>query len=136
MDTADVRQYVALRQRVKELEAAAKGVKEEADSIEQRLLDEFAQEGVDRMTLDGITVYLKNDHYPAMKDGVDRAQVVAALAGNEHSRGLVTEGYNGNSFNAFIRELAGPEGDQPLPEYLADLVEVHTKSSLRTRKAD
>lgn len=135
MDTADVRMYVALRRRVKELEAQAKGVKDEANELEQRLLDEFAQESVDRITVDGTTVYLRTQRFASIPEGVTKEELVEALEADPHSRGLVSKNFNWNSVHAHVRELIGESGDDPLPEHLQGLVKVTETFNLRTVKS-
>lgn len=135
MDTTEVGRYVALRRRVKELEAQAAGVKEEADALEQRLLEEFALESVDRITVDGMTVYLRTQRFAALAEGASKDALMDALDGHPHSRGLVNRGFNWNSVNSFVRELVGTDGDDPLPEYLRGLVRVTETHRLRTVKS-
>lgn len=135
MDTADVRQYVALRRRVKELESQIKGVKEEADQLEQQLLEAFASESVDRITVDGQTVYLRTQRFGALQEGATKDDVVDALESDQHSRGLVSKGFNWNSVHAHVRELVGEDGNDPLPDHLRDVLKVTEVFSLRTVKS-
>lgn len=117
---------------MKELEAQVKGVKEEANELEQRLLDEFAQESVNRITVDGTTVYLRTQRFASIAEGATKEDLVDALEADSHSRGLVARNFNWNSVHAYVRELVGEDGSEPLPEQLQGIVKVTETFNLRT----
>lgn len=131
MDLGDTRRYVELRRRQKELEAEAKAIKDEADALEQSLLEDFASEGLDRMTVDGNTVYLHRQLWAKVANDVSRSEVVSAMkeAGASH---FVHETYNHQTISAWLRELES-EGEE-LPAELQGLIEGHERYSLRVRR--
>lgn len=132
MDLDDVHRYVELRRRQSELESEASGVKEEADQIEQRLLEDFAEQGVDRMSVNGHTVYLHRQLWARVPEGVTRAEVVEALeeAGLGH---FVRRQYNTQTVSAWLRDLEREE--EELPPELYGMIEGSERYSLRVRRA-
>jgi hypothetical protein len=127
-----VREYTKLRDRQRELGAAHDEVKAAADLLEQELLDEFAQQGVDNIRVDGHTVYLHRQTWASPSTGHDSTDVVAALkaAGLDH---MVAERYNSNTLSAYVRELV--REDAELPASLQAVVQTTDKFSLRVRRA-
>lgn len=132
MDMAKVRRYRDLRAAQSASEVEAKTIKAEADELEQQLLEEFAEEGTDSVSLDGTTVYLRRDLFAAKKDGIETPDVVKALVacGLGH---FVTDTYNANTLSAHLRAL--DDTDTPLPPELDEVIYGFEKYSIRTRAA-
>lgn len=132
LDMDRVREYVRLRRRERELGAQAEEVKAQADVIEQALLEEFAQDGVQSMSVDGMTVYLQRTLWARLSDGATREQAIDALrdAGLDH---FVAESYNTQTLSSWLRDLEREE--EPLPEALVGVIEGSEKYAIRTRRS-
>jgi hypothetical protein len=127
MNADALRKFIELTRRRRELEEQLDDVKQEIAVLEQSLIDQFAQEGINRVSMDGATVYLKRELWASARDG-DWQRACAALkeAGLGH---YVEEKFNVLSLSAFVREV-DRNGDQ-LPPALADAIAVTEKYSLR-----
>jgi hypothetical protein len=97
-----LKEFVCLENRKKELDAEQKQVKQQLDDLEQVLVPQFIQDGIQKMTVDGRTVSLVHDIYASPL--YDREDVVAALKQSELGQ-YVAENYNTNSLTAFVREV-------------------------------
>jgi hypothetical protein len=97
-----LKEFVCLEYRKKELDAEQKQVKQQLDDLEQALVPQFIQAGIQKMTVDGRTVSLVHDIYASPL--YDRDDVVAALKQSEPGQ-YVAENYNSNSLTAFVREV-------------------------------
>lgn len=129
------RAYAKAAKRHRELEAELKATKAEMDRMAQPLLDHFGATGTERVTVDGVTIYLHPDIWPKFKTNEEgekytRADVMKALRESGLSD-YISETYNAQSFAAYIRELHSTGVE--LPEALAAVVEPSETYSLRTR---
>lgn len=102
MNLEQLKEFVCLENRKKELDAEQKQVKQQLDDLEQTLVPQFIQDGIQKMTVDGRTVSLVHDIYASPL--YDREDVVAALKQSELGQ-YVAENYNTNSLTAFVREV-------------------------------
>jgi len=97
-----LKEFVCLENRKKELDAEQKQVKQQLDDLEDALVPQFIQDGIQKMTVDGRTVSLVHDIYASPL--YDRDDVVAALKQSELGQ-YVAENYNTNSLTALVREV-------------------------------
>jgi vacuolar-type H+-ATPase subunit I/STV1 len=102
MNIQQLREFVSLENRKKDLDAELKAVKQQLDDLEEALVPQFIEDGVQRMTVDGRTVSIQQDVYASPLN--DREDVVDALKQSELGQ-YVAENYNTNSLTAFVREL-------------------------------
>jgi hypothetical protein len=102
MNMPQLREFVSMENRKKELDAELKAVKQQLDDLEEALVPQFIEDGVQRMTVDGRTVSIQQDVYASPLN--DREDVVDALKQSELGQ-YVAENYNTNSLTAFVREL-------------------------------
>ena len=102
MNLEQLKEFVCLENRKKELDAEQKQVKQQLDDLEDALVPQFIQNGIQKMTVDGRTVSLVHDIYASPL--YDRDDVVAALKQSELGQ-YVAENYNTNSLTAFVREV-------------------------------
>ena len=102
MNMQQLREFVSLENRKKDLDAELKSVKQQLDDLEEALVPQFIEDGVQRMTVDGRTVSIQQDVYASPLN--DREDVVDALKQSELGQ-YVAENYNTNSLTAFVREL-------------------------------
>ncbi len=102
MNMQQLREFVSLENRKKDLDAELKAVKQQLDELEDALIPQFIEDGVQRMTVDGRTVSIQQDMYASPLN--DRDEVVDALKQSELGQ-YVAENYNSNSLTAFVREV-------------------------------
>ncbi|MBM3744570.1 MAG: hypothetical protein FJW34_02090 [Acidobacteria bacterium] len=142
-----LKEFVCLEVRKRDLESELKGVGARIDDLEQALVPQFLSDGVASMKVDGRTVYIAQDiHASPLKD---RAEVIAALKRSELGQ-YVSENYNTQSLRAFVREVAADvrlqcqqqdrlfneeEIRAALPSPLGDALKISFVHSLRSRKA-
>jgi len=142
MDTAKLARFVEIEKARRELETRLEELKAERATLEEELLRQFQESGIDSMRVDGMTVYLKREIWAGAKDGdYERACRALREAGLDQ---YVQERFNTQSLSAYVREqarlladdTAGPDEILAvLPEPLRDAISVTEKFSLRTRKA-
>jgi hypothetical protein len=147
MNMEQLKEFVALEKRKRDLDAELKAVAARLDDLEQALVPQFVTDGVVSMKLGGYTVYLAQDVYASPLNG--RSQVIAALKASELAQ-YVSENYNTQSLKAFVRELAEEvrlrcqqqqrlfteeEVRAALPAPLGNSLKISFVHSLRTRKA-
>lgn len=147
MDFQLLKEFVALERRKRELDSELKQIAARLDDLEQALVPQFLNDGVNSMRIDGRLVYLVQEIYAAPMN--DRGQVVAALKASELGQ-YVSENYNTQSLKAFVREVAEDvrlrceheerlfteeEVRAALPAPLGAALKISFVHSLRTRKA-
>lgn len=134
-----LRRWLYVDNKLKEAVALVKTLKEEKDQINQAVVDECVSQGYSKppgvgdMTFSFKPVYFTE--YVVNEDG-DKAStddVVAALHACGLATGVVKEGYNGNTLKAVLRELT--EGGQPLPEALAAVVTLTSRTELSATRS-
>ncbi|HLH16240.1 MAG TPA: hypothetical protein VKX45_03425 [Bryobacteraceae bacterium] len=131
MNTEELKRFVALEERRRQLEAEVDTIKSEAAELEQHLLPQFEQEGFEKISIDGRTVYIERKLWAKAKDG-NKAAVCKALR-RAHLGDYVEETFNTNSLSAYVREL--DREDRPLPPTLREVLEVSEVFKLRTRRS-
>ena len=134
-DVELAQQYVALYENRRALEEEAESIRKRMAVMEEPLRHSMIEAGVMRLKLDsGHTLSLQTKVFPAMKDGVDRVAVIAALRADGYGH-LVTEGFNGNSMNALVRELAAAN-DGELPGALGGVYETTDRTEVNVRRGE
>jgi hypothetical protein len=131
MNTEELKRFVALEERRRELEAEIDIIKAEAAELEQRLLPQFELSGMERVSIDGRTVYIERKLWAKAKDG-DKVAVCKALK-RCRLGDYVEETFNTNSLSAYVRELDREE--RQMPPTLAAVLDVSEVFKLRTRKS-
>lgn len=131
VDIERTRRYVELTKRKRQAEDDLDEVKKELARLEGQLLEDFEHAGVDSMRIDGHTVYPHRQLFANARDGDKERAVEALRACGLHD--YVKEQFNTQSLSAYVREL--DELEEPLPQPLADALDVYEKFTLRVRKA-
>jgi hypothetical protein len=147
MNMEQIKEFVALENRKRELDSELKAIAARLDNLEQALVPQFLNDGVNSLKIDGRVVYLAEDIYAGPLN--DRAEVIAALKKSDLGQ-YVSENYNTQSLKAFVREVAQEvrlrcEQEQKLfseedvrlslPVPLGDTLKISFVHSLRSRKA-
>ncbi len=102
MNIEQLKEYVCLEKRKKELDAELKQTNQRIGELEEALVPQFVADGVDRMSLDGRTIYLLQKVSAAPVK--DRGDVIDALKQSELGQ-YVAENYNTQSLTAFVNEI-------------------------------
>jgi len=147
MNMDQLKEFVCLETRKRELDSELKAIAARIDDLEQILVPQFLADGVASMKVDGRTVYIAQDIQASPLN--DRAEVIAALKRSELGQ-YVSENYNTQSLRGFVREVAGEvrlrcqqqdrlfteeEVRTALPPPLGDALKISFVHSLRSRKA-
>ena len=103
MNMEQLKEFVGLENRKKELDSELKAIAARLDDLEQSRVPQFREDGVQSMRIDGRVVYVAQDIYPSPVS--DRAAVVDALKKSELGQS-VSENFNSQSLRAFVREVA------------------------------
>jgi len=147
MNMDQLKEFVALEKRRKELDSELKNIAARLDDLEQALVPQFLTDGVNSLRIDNRLVYLAQEIFASPLN--DRSQVIAALKASELGQ-YVSENYNTQSLKAFVREVAEEarvrcqQEQRPLteedvrhslPAPLGDTLKISFVHSLRCRKA-
>lgn len=147
MNIEQLKEFVCLETRKRELDSELKAIAARIDDLEQSLVPQFLSDGVASMKVDGRTVYIAQDIQASPTNG--RAEVIGALKHSELGQ-YVSENYNTQSLRAFVREVAEEvrlrcqqqdrlfteeEVRAALPAPLGDALKIAFVHSLRSRKA-
>jgi len=147
MNMDQLKEFVALEKRKRDLEAELKAVAARLEDLEQALVPQFLNDGVASMRVDGRTVYIARDIHASPAN--DRAEVIDALKRSDLGQ-YVSENYNTQSLKAFVREVAEEvrlrceqedrlfteeEVRAALPAPLGNSLKISFVHSLRSRKA-
>lgn len=132
MNESRINELLDIDRKLKAAKAALEELKDERTEVERALLEDFAEDGAQTIKLVGGSVYLKRDVFPKFRDGKSRADVVEWM--HEHGGEFLSENYNGNQFNAFVREIDadGPDVAEGVGELLK-IIDVSERFSLHTR---
>ena len=146
MNMEQLKEFVALETRRRELDSELKAIAARIDDLEQALLPQFLADGVASMKVDGRTVYIAQDIYASPAG--DRAEVITALKRSNLGQ-YVSENYNTQSLRAYVREVAEEarlrcqqqdrlfteeEVRRALPSPLSEALKVSFVHSLRSRR--
>lgn len=128
--TATLREYVRLRTEADNLKTRLEVVEQHRKELEPAILEWFASSGVNRINVDGVTVYVRRELWASAKDG-DKVQAAAALKASG-MEDYVSPTFNVQQVSAYFREL-DREGVEPPPE-LAAAFKVTETFKLAARK--
>jgi hypothetical protein len=116
-----VREYARLRAERGELEDRLAALKAKLEELEPLALDYFQEHGVDRLSLDGVTLYLRREVWAGKCEGVTADQAVDAL----HRFGFedfAQPRVNYQGLSALFREREREEGiEGAVPEALREV---------------
>jgi hypothetical protein len=133
MSVALTRQFLAMTERKKQLEAELEAVKKSTASLERQLVAEFERQGVNSIHMDGHCIYLHRKLVARAKDG-NRERVIAALIGAGLSDYVNTApAFNTASVEAYVREQL--DNGEELPADLKEALLVEELWFARVRKS-
>lgn len=129
--TEQVKTFIELETRKRELKEELERLEAEKAEIEQSLLKHFEESGIQKVSMNGMTVYLHRQIWASAKEG-NKEALCNALK-KSPLKDLVYITYNSNKLSAIVREYES-EG-KSLPRSIADLIEVTEQFSIRLRKS-
>jgi hypothetical protein len=100
-----LRKYNSLTLQKRDLQAQLRDIDEQLKPLEDRVLNELIEEGVQRLNVDGVTTYIRHDIYPSYPQGKEEA--VKLLKRSRNYRSLVQETVNHQTLCSALRELDG-----------------------------
>lgn len=117
MDADKVAEYIAKKLEIKDLKSKTKKLEDETAEIEAELLPQFKESGMDRMTIQGRTVWLDRKVWASAGGDMPRLVDAMKAAGLED---MVGETVNGNTLSSWVREF-DPEGTMSPEEIVGNL---------------
>ena len=123
-----VSEYANLTKKRRDLEAEANRLKTELLAIEEKLVEEFSQAGVQNVkTTAGQTVYLNREIFAKLVGDHKKALTAFRRAGLGD---FVKESVNANTLRAYVREM-----DEVLPKGLQPYIDVTEIYRMRMRSS-
>lgn len=121
----DLREFVRLDLQKRELEDALEKTKVGLKDLEPRVIEYFGQMGIDRVAIDGVTLYVRRELWAGKVDDAQPMQVKQAFDEAELDE-YCQPRLNHQSFSAYVREIEKqnlPEGGKSLtPEEIMALL--------------
>jgi len=128
----NAKRFVALTVEKRQIEARLKEIEAELRSLQEPLLDYMADSGIDRISLDGYTLYPLTQTWASALDG-DQPRACAALEVAGLSK-MVQPRFNAQTLSAWVREQMA--AGQELPVSFEGTIKVLTIVEIRARKAE
>lgn len=113
----------------KRLDARIKEIRAERAVLEETLMNEFAENGINQMKVDGKTVYLTRELWASPKDKDQSFNYLKLIGLGDY----VAETVNSNSISAFVREME--KSQEPLPDGFEDHFRVSEVFKIKTRRS-
>lgn len=126
---ANVRRYVELTKAKREKNDELGTIQDELSRLEEPILDGLASAGVQKLTLDGMTVYKQREFQARLREGVNKAEAFESFKAAGHGDLLAL---SWQTLRALVAEMA--EEGEPLPKGVAEYVDVGEVWRLRGRK--
>lgn len=135
-----LRRWLYVDSEYKRVSALADALKEERTQLNASIADECLDQGLTKPPgVDDMTFSFAPDYFVRYRENEETGEkytsdhVIAALRASGLDKGLIKEGYNGNSLKAMLREMT--EDDQPLPDELAKVVVVDSRSRVTATRS-
>ncbi len=128
--STSLRTYAKLDKERRTLNARLKKLDTLIEETSHAVLDHFQKIGIDRVTVDGVTIYVRRQLWAGREDGVTVDEACTALK----DAGLpeyAHERVNTQSLSAFVRELDA--AGKPLPAELQGVIKVSEVFKVQTR---
>ena len=132
-DFAKLREFVQLTERKRELEKELADVKEALVDLEAEVLRIFESQGIERITVDGMTLFLRRELWASKREDVSWEEACRKLVEAGFGE-YVSPRFSTQSISALIREREN-DGLPPVPEGLEDVLQVSEKYRVGARAA-
>jgi hypothetical protein len=124
-----VKQIVAIKNQMEELETQLKALKQQYDELEPQVIDYMTQEGLQRLTVDGRTVYVNRQIWAS----VDRTNPLALEILRQNGlTDFIEEKVNGQRISAYVREY--DKSGEDIPGWCNEALRITEKFSVGMRK--
>lgn len=132
MDTQKVGRFIELDTQKKALEEQVKAISEEIAALNDKLVEEFAAEGLQNLKVGKVTAYLRRDIYASLQSK-DALKIISELEGWSW---LIKEHIPSQTLSAHVRQLEFDAAtDLPLlPAILDGHVKVSEVYNIRVRR--
>lgn len=120
--TTAVTVFVKLEREKRTLEEDLKRCKEKMNALQDQILDDWADQGVQSIKVGGFNVHVRNDFICSKRGGVATDAVCASLMANGLGS-LVGESYSASALKSRIKEMVA---DDQVPEDLGQLLRYET----------
>ena len=110
MNTTLERQLIDLHDQIAAEEDKLKALKAERQRVADEIIEKWQGMGLNRVGVDGRTVYLRTDRYAQV---ADKEAALRLLKRSPLARGVVQEAYNSNTLSALVRNLLDERGALP-----------------------
>jgi hypothetical protein len=131
-DIRTVKKYALLEQERLEVEARLSRLKDEQDSIRDDVLEYFSRQGIQKLSVEGRTLYLKREVYAAKVDKEMAAELVVKALQEAGFEEFAGRSVSWNSLSAMLREREAL-GEEPVPPALKAVIELHEKFKVGSR---
>lgn len=111
--------FVDAARAIKEYEALIKIQEERKAVAEKKLMEQMTDAGVQRIAVDGVTVYIHKQIFASKAAGISDEQAADALRATGLDD-MIKPKFNANTMSAYIRELDGQGLPIPRTLYISD----------------
>jgi hypothetical protein len=113
-DIRHVKEYAKLESKRQKLGADLDAIKARQEELREAVLEYFSRQGIDKLSLEGRTLYVREELWAGREDGVSNEEAASALeaAGLGDYAGIRI---NTQKLSAYVRELARNEEEIPAP---------------------
>lgn len=133
MNIDDIKRFIAIKKELDDIAIQEAELKRERQELEQIILAEFEEQGVQNMRVDGRTVSLVRTIYARANTETGGTEALAQVLRENGLADLVKDSVNANTLASYVRELEKLE--IPMPEAIANHVIVTPVFSARVKKA-
>ena len=131
MNSEKIKQLIELDKEIEEMSTQLDLAKEQRKHLEPVVMEELANAGIDKMSMNGRTAFIRTDIY-AKKLTKDDDEIRAALILSD-MKDYIQPKFKMNSISGYLREILA-EGKE-LPKPLAKVIGINEKLSVRTVKS-
>ena len=128
-DLERMKRLVTINAELKELSEQEKKLKEEREKIEPLILDYFAEEGIEKITVTGMTLFPVKEIWASLTKGNKEGLKILREHGLED---YIYETVNSQSISAFVREFE--RNEEEIPDWVHKALNVSEKFRVRVRK--
>ncbi len=127
-----VREFAELEKEKKKLEYELEKVKKRISAISPNIMDQFADNGIKNLNVDGRTIFIERKIWAKISDEKTKEEAIEAIKDAGYKI-LVSEGYNSQQLSSLLREF--DKNGKDLPEQFKGVIEASEVFKLKSRKA-
>lgn len=131
MEVESLRRYVAVRKELDEIDIVVKALTAERDKLEEELLVQFEQDGMQNTRIDDRLVYLHKSTFASADPEHGGMPALIDALNAEGLGDLAKTTVNGNTLRAYVNEQL--KANRPIPTRIDNVIKLTEKFSLRVR---